>query len=70
MRNVLRMCMFRQNLLGSTERIVQEIDSVEYGLTDIQEYYANTGTVQPTVRSDALAILSNLSGVFVLSYDL
>ncbi len=30
-------------LLGSTSRIVQEIDSVEYGLTDIQEYYGNTG---------------------------
>ncbi|MUG98380.1 magnesium chelatase subunit H [Scytonema sp. UIC 10036] len=30
-------------LLQSTGRIVQEIDSVEYGLTDIQEYYANTG---------------------------
>ncbi|MBD1910253.1 MULTISPECIES: magnesium chelatase subunit H [unclassified Leptolyngbya] len=30
-------------LLGSTDRIVQQIDSVEYGLTDIQEYYANTG---------------------------
>ncbi|ARV61047.1 magnesium chelatase subunit H [Nostocales cyanobacterium HT-58-2] len=30
-------------LLKSTGRIVQEIDSVEYGLTDIQEYYANTG---------------------------
>lgn len=32
-----------QTLLQSTEQIVQEIDSVEYGLTDIQEYYANTG---------------------------
>jgi magnesium chelatase subunit H len=32
-----------QTLLQTTERIVQEIDSVEYGLTDIQEYYANTG---------------------------
>ncbi len=32
-----------QTLLQSTRRIVQEIDSVEYGLTDIQEYYANTG---------------------------
>jgi magnesium chelatase subunit H len=32
-----------QTLLGSCDRIVQEIDSVEYGLTDIQEYYANTG---------------------------
>ncbi|AKG24326.1 magnesium chelatase subunit H [Calothrix sp. 336/3] len=30
-------------LLKTTGRIVQEIDSVEYGLTDIQEYYANTG---------------------------
>ncbi len=30
-------------LLQSTGRIVQQIDSVEYGLTDIQEYYANTG---------------------------
>jgi len=30
-------------LLQTTNRIVQEIDSVEYGLTDIQEYYANTG---------------------------
>jgi magnesium chelatase subunit H len=30
-------------LLKSTERVVQQIDSVEYGLTDIQEYYANTG---------------------------
>jgi magnesium chelatase subunit H len=32
-----------QSLLQSCDRIVQEIDSVEYGLTDIQEYYANTG---------------------------
>ncbi|MBF2063575.1 MAG: magnesium chelatase subunit H [Calothrix sp. C42_A2020_038] len=30
-------------LLQTTSQIVQEIDSVEYGLTDIQEYYANTG---------------------------
>ncbi len=33
-------------LLQSTERIVQQIDSVEYGLTDIQEYYANTGALK------------------------
>lgn len=32
-----------ETLLKSCDRIVQEIDSVEYGLTDIQEYYANTG---------------------------
>ncbi|MFN6340487.1 MAG: cobaltochelatase subunit CobN [Cyanobacteriota bacterium] len=30
-------------LLRGTDRVVQQIDSVEYGLTDIQEYYANTG---------------------------
>lgn len=30
-------------LLQTTNQIVQEIDSVEYGLTDIQEYYGNTG---------------------------
>ncbi|WP_036487597.1 magnesium chelatase subunit H [Myxosarcina sp. GI1] len=30
-------------LLETSDRIVQEIDSVEYGLTDIQEYYGNTG---------------------------
>ena len=33
-------------LLSTTDRVVQEVDSVEYGLTDIQEYYANTGTVR------------------------
>ena len=32
-----------QTLLQSTDQVVQQIDSVEYGLTDIQEYYANTG---------------------------
>jgi len=30
-------------LLGTSSQIIQEIDSVEYGLTDIQEYYGNTG---------------------------
>ena len=34
-----------QKLLKTTERVVQEVDSVEYGLTDIQEYYANTGAL-------------------------
>ncbi|MBD2040358.1 magnesium chelatase subunit H [Microcoleus sp. FACHB-672] len=33
-------------LLKTSDRIVQEIDSVEYGLTDIQEYYANTGALK------------------------
>ncbi len=30
-------------LLSTSSQIIQEIDSVEYGLTDIQEYYGNTG---------------------------
>lgn len=34
-----------QQLLSTTDRVVQEIDSVEYGLSDIQEYYANTGAL-------------------------
>jgi len=34
-----------QALLRTTERVVQEVDSVEYGLSDIQEYYANTGAL-------------------------
>jgi magnesium chelatase subunit H len=33
-------------LLSTTERVVQLVDSVEYGLTDIQEYYANTGAIK------------------------
>eukprot|EP00873_Tetraselmis_striata_P036146 jgi/Tetstr1/456410/TSEL_043144.t1 len=40
-----------QSLLSTTERIVQEIDSVEYGLTDIQEYYANTGALKSAAES-------------------
>lgn len=40
-----------QSLLANTERIVQEIDSVEYGLTDIQEYYANTGALKKAAES-------------------
>lgn len=35
-----------QALLSTTQRVVQEVDSVEYGLTDIQEYYANTGALK------------------------
>lgn len=33
-------------LLEKCDLLVQEIDSVEYGLTDIQEYYANTGALK------------------------
>jgi magnesium chelatase subunit H len=30
---------------------VQEIDSVEYGMTDIQEYYANTGALKKAAEN-------------------
>ena len=40
-------------LLKTTDRVVQEIDSVEYGLTDIQEYYANTGGLQKAASMKA-----------------
>eukprot|EP00850_Spirogloea_muscicola_P005360 SM000024S07822 [mRNA] locus=s24:715044:727991:+ [translate_table: standard] len=40
-----------QELLRTTDRIVQEIDSVEYGLTDIQEYYANTGAMKSAAET-------------------
>ena len=41
-------------LLGTTDRVVQVIDSVEYGLTDIQEYYANTGVVPLSLMYDKI----------------
>jgi magnesium chelatase subunit H len=40
-------------LLKTSDRIVQEIDSVEYGLTDIQEYYANTGGLKRQQKNKA-----------------
>jgi len=40
-----------QSLLETTDRVVQEIDSVEYGLTDIQEYYANTGALRKAAET-------------------
>ncbi|HIK27497.1 MAG: magnesium chelatase subunit H [Oscillatoriaceae bacterium SKW80] len=39
-----------QQLLKTSERIIQEIDSVEYGISDIQEYYANTGALKRAVE--------------------
>jgi magnesium chelatase subunit H len=38
-------------LLATTERIVQEIDSVEYGLSDIQEYYAGPGAMKKAAEN-------------------
>jgi magnesium chelatase subunit H len=40
-----------RSLLNSTERVIQQIDSVEYGLTDIQEYFANTGALKRAAES-------------------
>lgn len=40
-----------ESLLQTTDRVVQEIDSVEYGLTDIQEYYANTGALRKAAET-------------------
>ncbi|MBD2136416.1 magnesium chelatase subunit H [Anabaena sp. FACHB-1237] len=42
-----------QTLLQTSDRIVQEIDSVEYGLTDIQEYYANTGGLKKAAEKQS-----------------
>jgi magnesium chelatase subunit H len=39
-------------LLKTTGQIVQQIDSVEYGLTDIQEYYANTGALKKAAEQE------------------
>jgi len=33
-------------LLGSVDRVAQEIDSVEYGLTDMQHYYGYSGALK------------------------
>ncbi len=42
-----------QQLLKTSDRIVQEIDSVEYGLTDIQEYYGNTGGLKIAAEKES-----------------
>ncbi len=42
-----------KELLSTTERVVQEVDSVEYGLTDIQEYYANTGGLKKAAENNS-----------------
>ena len=42
-----------QQLLKTSDRIVQEIDSVEYSLTDIQEYYGNTGGLKLAAEKES-----------------
>jgi len=39
-------------LLGTTDGLLQEIDSVEYGLGDIQEYYANSGAMFRAAKNE------------------
>jgi magnesium chelatase subunit H len=46
-----------QSLLSRVDRVVQCVDSVEYGLTDIQEYYANTGGLLRAARDARAADL-------------
>jgi magnesium chelatase subunit H len=61
-----------QSLLQSCDRIVQEIDSVEYGLTDIQEYYANTGGLKRAAEMQRSSTTSRRSAVpvsFVESFS-
>lgn len=41
-----------RKVLSTTSRVVQQIDSVEYGLSDIQEYYANTGALLRAARNE------------------
>ena len=53
-------------LLKSTGRIVQQIDSVEYGLTDIQEYYANTGAMKQAAETEQG---QNVTASFVESFS-
>jgi magnesium chelatase subunit H len=47
-----------KQLLKTSDRIVQEIDSVEYGLTDIQEYYANTGGLKIAAQKQSGKIVT------------
>lgn len=42
-----------KKMLSTTSRVVQQIDSVEYGLSDIQEYYANTGALLRAARIES-----------------
>ncbi|MGK7927924.1 MAG: magnesium chelatase subunit H [Spirulina sp.] len=55
-----------QQLLGKCDRIVQEIDSVEYGLTDIQEYYANTGALKKAAEKRSG---KNVNASFIESFS-
>ena len=43
-----------KSLLSTTDRIIQEVESVEYGLTDIQEYYANTGAIKKAAENNRI----------------
>jgi len=58
-------------LLKTTDHIVQEIDSVEYGLTDIQEYYANTGGLKKAAEMEQSqnGQAANVSASFIESFS-
>lgn len=54
-------------LLATTERVVQEVDSVEYGISDIQEYYANTGGKREGKPSRS-GYVSNLANIMSIAF--
>lgn len=55
-----------RKVLSTTSRIVQQIDSVEYGLSDIQEYYANTGALLRAARNENMS--ANVGASIVESF--
>lgn len=44
-----------QKLLGTVGRVVQEIDSVEFGVTDIDHYFSSSGALQLAARKRSSA---------------
>lgn len=64
-----------RSLLGSVEHVFQAIDSVEFGLTDMQHYYGHSGAIRLAAgqgRSEAVPLSfaeSHSSGVRVQSAE-
>jgi len=39
-----------ENLLGTVDRVVQQVDSAEYGISDIDRYFSSSGSLQLSAR--------------------
>ncbi len=39
-----------ENLLGSVDRVVHQVDSTEYGVSDIESYFSSSGSLQLAAR--------------------